>query len=107
AKDNRIRFYTIGLGANQMQVDSILGPITVNAPDDLDEKILEKLANESGGMFFRAKSAKDLTRVYEKINQLEPVKIDQTYLQPKTPLYPWLLAAAFVLLLIIRVIQWR
>lgn len=97
AKDN-IRIYTIGLGANQAQGYDVFGQIVYNPSADLDQKTLQKISKMTHGLFFRATSVEDLQKVYDEINKLVPVKSDQAFLQPKTPMYPWILGACLLLL---------
>ncbi|QOY55372.1 VWA domain-containing protein [Candidatus Sulfurimonas marisnigri] len=59
AKAQNIKIYTIGLGNK----------------GESDEKLLEKIADESGGKFYTAVSAKELQSVYEQIDILESSKI--------------------------------
>lgn len=89
AAKKHIRIYTIGLGALRSSYSR-----------DLDEKLLQKMAQITGGLYFRASNTYDLQDVYQQLNQLEPVKADKTFLRPKTPLYPWFLAVVFFLLVI-------
>jgi len=97
AKDQHIKIYTIGLGASKMTVNTFFGPRVVNPSQDLDIKALQEIAKLTGGAFFRAEDAKDLENIYQKIDQLEPVKSDKVTVRPITPLYPWSLGLAMLL----------
>ncbi|MDO9267412.1 MAG: VWA domain-containing protein [Sulfurimonas sp.] len=59
AKDENIKIYTIGMGNK----------------GEADEALLKQIAQESGGEFFSATSAKELKGVYEKIDEMESSKI--------------------------------
>lgn len=103
-----IRIYTIGLGAEHMMVQGFLGPRMVNTRSDLDEGGLKKIANETGGKYFRARSTLELQQVYQDLDELEPVITDQTVFRPKTSLYPWVLLVAFLFgFLLITPMMWR
>lgn len=65
AKDENIKIYTIGMGNK----------------GEADEALLRQIAEDSGGEFFSAASAKELQAVYSKIDETESSKIkSQEYL---------------------------
>ncbi len=97
AEQNDIKIYTIGIGANKMIVPGLLGPEVINPSADLDEDTLQKIADLTGGMFFRAKSTRDLARVYKEISKLEPTASDTTIFRPATDYYYIPLAIALLL----------
>lgn len=106
AKTFGVRVYTIGLGATQGKV---LSPSGVN-PDgsyvmqyldlDIDEGMLTKIADLTGGKYFRASDDKNLERIYSDINKLEKSEFDKKGAeQRKEEFLPFLLAALFFILL--------
>ena len=71
-----------------------------NIPVDIDEGTLTKIANTTGGKYFRATNNATLKDIYEKIDKLEKAKIDVTSYHKKTEMYlPWAIIALFFLLL--------
>ncbi len=104
AKKQNIKIYTIGIGANSLIVNSVLGPKRINPSADLDEGTLKAIARLTGGAYFRAKDTKALAAAYKKLNQLEPMVGKASFFRPSTPLYPWLLAVA---LLLSFLLAWR
>lgn len=92
-----IRIYTIGLGSNQMLLPGMFGPQVVNPSYDLDEKTLQKIAELTHGMYFRATNGQDLMTVYKQLDKLEPRAGEKEIFRPKTPLYPWPLGLALIL----------
>jgi Ca-activated chloride channel family protein len=72
AKENGLRLYTVGIGAESMRVDDFFGSRTVNPSADLDTKLLTEIAQETGGKFFRARDTKELSGIYREIDKLEP-----------------------------------
>ena len=96
-KDEKIKIYVIGLGANKLTVPTFWGQRTVNPSSDLDISGLKKIAETTGGKFFRAENSKDLKDIYTYINKLEPVKSDKLLVRAITPLYPWLLGLALLI----------
>ena len=52
-----------------------------------------------GGAYFRARDAEALARIYEQLDELEPVESDQEAIRPVDELFFWPLGAAFLLAL--------
>ncbi len=94
AKEQGLRIYTIGVGADRMEVDSLLGTRTVNPSRDLDENTLRHLAQSTGGLYLRAKNTKGLADVYMELDRLEPASTDTELFRPKTELFIWPLGLA-------------
>jgi Ca-activated chloride channel family protein len=93
-----LRIYTIGIGAEQMVVSSITGGMRrVNPSADLDEATLTKIADLTGGRYFRAKDTAGLQDIYRLLDEFEPVAEPEAGFRPVTSLYYWPLAGAFVL----------
>ena len=97
AKDNQLKIYTIGVGADEMIVRSFFGNRKVNPSRDLDEKTLIKVAESTGGKYFRARNSDELNNIYMLLDQLEPVEKDKQYFRPHSELYPWPLGLALAL----------
>ena len=99
-----ITIYTVGIGSDQMQVQTIFGTRTVKTPNDLDEDGLRAIASATGGRYFRASDTKQLSQIYSMLDQLHPVNQGQQTLRPRTALFYWplsisLLLATLILLL--------
>ena len=76
-----IRVYTIGVGANGMAPYPVQTPFGVqyqNIPAELDEPLLQKIADMTGGKYFRATDNTKLKAIYEEIDLLEKTKIEVT-----------------------------
>jgi len=101
AKELNISIYTIGIGADRMLVDTFFGRRVVNPSADLDEKTLNKIAEITGGRYFRARDPQDLEKIYALIDQLEPVADQDQTLRPVRELFHWPLAAALGLALLL------
>ncbi len=98
ARQIGLRIYTIGIGAEQMVVSSITGGMRrVNPSADLDEATLTKIAELTGGRYFRAKDTAGLQDIYRLLDEFEPVAEPEAGFRPITALYYWPLAGAFVL----------
>lgn len=93
AKESGLRIYTIGVGA--APDDSPFGFDSGNS--DLDEPTLRAIAQETGGLYFRATDASALQQVYHRIDQLEPVAGHDLWLRPTTEWFMWPLVLALIL----------
>ncbi len=93
-----LRIYTIGIGAEQMVVPSITGGMRrVNPSADLDEKTLTKIAEQTGGRYFRARDTTALQDIYKLLDEMEPVAEPEAGFRPVTALYYWPLGGALAL----------
>ncbi len=97
AKQIDLKTYTIGIGADEMIVRTIFGRQRVNPSQDLDEKTLKEIAKISGGQYFRARDSENLRQIYQQINQIEPIEVDNKTFRPIKNLYYWPLAFALIL----------
>ncbi len=104
AAANHLKIYTIGIGADEMLVGSFFGYRKVNPSADLDEKMLLKIAESTGGYYYRAKNIDDLNNIYMRIDELEPVEKDKQYFRPHRELYFIPLATA---LFLASLLSWR
>ena len=97
AAANKLKIYTIGVGADEMIVRSFFGSRKVNPSADLDENTLVKIAESTGGRYFRARNADELNNIYMLLDQLEPIEKDKQFFRPRTDLFYWPLALALLL----------
>lgn len=102
ARQVGLRIYTIGIGAEQMEVTSLIGgrrPINPSA--DLDEGTLTEIANLTGGRYFRATDTASLQDIYKLVDELEPVEEPESGFRPVKSYYfvPLGMAVALVTLL--------
>lgn len=83
AKKLGVRVYTIGVGTQ----GQALSPVA-QRPDgsfiydwsivQIDEELLNKIAKETGGQYFRAQDMEELKAIYQEIDRLETTKIETT-----------------------------
>ena len=92
--------YTVGVGADEMMVQDFFGSRVVNPSADLDEETLRAIADQTGGRYFRARDAKGLEKIYEILDELEPVESDIEIIRPVEELFYWPLGVAYVLALL-------
>lgn len=100
AVQENLKIYTIGIGADEMEVRSLFGTRRVNPSQDLDEKTLKTIAKNTGGRYFRARDLQELDQIYRILDELEPVDEESQYFRPTHSLYPWPLASALLLALL-------
>ena len=103
AKLYGIRVYTIGVGTYgtaPFPVQTIFGTQYQQMKVEIDEKLLQTIANNSGGRYFRATSNQKLDEIYQEIDKLERSKIEvMEFKRLHEEFYP-LVAWALALLLL-------
>ncbi len=93
-----LRIYTIGIGAESMDVSSLLGGRrAINPSADLDEETLTAIAQQTGGRYFRATDTASLQEIYALLDELEPVEEPESGFRPVKSYYYWPLGAALAL----------
>jgi Ca-activated chloride channel family protein len=117
ARDLGIRIYTIGIGADRMTLPGLFGSSfgsrQVNPSAELDEATLQKIADTTGGKYFRARNPGELATIYQLLDQLEPVEQATVTYRPRQSLgyLPLLLALllsfALALRYLLRTGGWR
>ena len=98
-----IKTYTIGLGTN----GNALSPVAYNADGsfrygmrqvEIDEALLEDIAESTGGRYFRATDNEKLEEIYAEINKLEKTEIEEIkYYSYDEKYRPWALLACFLI----------
>ncbi|MBL7708358.1 MAG: VWA domain-containing protein [Chitinophagaceae bacterium] len=106
AKTNKVKVYTIGMGARASAVPEVTGNKPANknpAIDFIDEDLLRKIAGETGGRYFRAKDKEGLKNTYDQIDTMEKSKVEvQSFKRYQERYLPFVLAAlAFLFLEIV------
>ncbi|WP_078085555.1 vWA domain-containing protein [Microbulbifer mangrovi] len=104
AKQADVKVYTIGVGAEEMVQPGLLGSRfgarRINPSRDLDSKTLKAIADETGGLYFRAHNPQELARIYAELDRLEPVEQEAETYRPLKSLYVWPLAICLLLSLL-------
>lgn len=99
ARATGVRLYTIGLPSNVQQVGVGFNELT-----------LVYMADETGGVYFRATDARELAAAYESISELERERVGDEVFLTTQELAPWFLLAAGVLVVLeiaMRSSWWR
>lgn len=99
--------YTVGVGADEMMVQDFFGSRVVNPSADLDEDTLRTIAERTGGRYFRARDARGLEKIYEILDELEPVESDVEIIRPVDELFYWPMGIAYVLALLAALVSIR
>ncbi len=81
AAQEKIRIYTIGVGAAVQVVQGLFGARQV-VNSDLDEPTLQAIAKKTNGRYFRARDITSLQQIYALLDKIEP------NLQPRKQLLP-------------------
>lgn len=104
AKTFGVKVYTIGVGTNgkaPMPVQDVFGRIHYQPMDvRIDEATLTKIADITGGKYFRATNNEKLVKVYNEIDQLEKTIIEETQYEKKSEEFWWFALAASCLLIV-------
>jgi Ca-activated chloride channel homolog len=101
AKTFGIRVYTIGVGTQGMAPYPVQTPYGIqyqDMPVEIDEGILQEIAQTTGGKYFRATDNDKLEQVYKEIDKLEKSKIDVRQFSRKEEKYLVPALIAFFLL---------
>jgi Ca-activated chloride channel family protein len=109
AKTFGIRIYTVGVGAKGEAPYPVQTPFGIRyqmIPADIDEGMLQQIANITGGAYFRATDTRALQEIYDKIDRLEKSRVEVTsYRQAKELFYNWLGAGLVLIFLEIGLSQ--
>jgi Ca-activated chloride channel family protein len=104
AKALGIRIYTIGAGkpggAMYPVEDPIFGKRYVRIDTEIDETLLKNIADETGGLYFRAKDKEGLAEIYKTIGRLEKTKIETKEYANYTELAGVFMLPGFLLLIL-------
>jgi len=107
ARDAKVRVHTIAFGGE--------GGVSVfgfrlalpGGGEQVDEAGLQRIAQDTGGRFFRARDTESLAGIYAEIDRLEPVKRPGQAVRPRIERYPWPLGIALALALLAALPAWR
>jgi Ca-activated chloride channel family protein len=104
AKTFGVKIYTVGVGRGGLVPYPFRHPLggvvyqEVEIP--IDEENLTRIAETTGGRFFRARDAESLKAVYEEIDSLERTEIEQVRYVRYTELAPRFMTAALAFLVL-------
>jgi len=103
AKSFKVRVYTIGVGTEGQAPYPVQTPFGIQKqmmPVQIDEALLNKIAKETGGKYYRARNNKALESIYADIDKLEKTKVEiSSYKHYAELFFPFALLAIICLLL--------
>jgi len=103
AKTLDTKVYTIGAGsrgiAKVLTKDNLGRDVVVRQQVQIDEDTLQKIADMTGGTYFRATDLNELDNVYKTIDQMEKTSRTIQGFTVEREFFPYLLIAALLMLL--------
>jgi len=103
AKMFGIRVYTIGVGSRgyaPYPVQTMYGIQMQQMEVQIDEELLQQIAQQTDGRYFRAENNSKLREIYDEIDQLEKSKIDVQEFKRKHEMFlPFALLAVGLLII--------
>ena len=103
---NKVRVYTVGIGAESVNVDSLFGSRRINPSAELDIAMMTEMADRTGGRFYRARDTAELAGIYRDIDRLEPVADTAEALRPVDELYAMPLALSLLAVALAFALPW-
>lgn len=97
-----ITLYTVGIGSRNsvMKLDSMFGSSFQRVEGSFDEKLLQEMADTTGGVYYKAADGESMAKAMAQIDQLEKNSVEQNIIvnwKEFYPLFCWL-AIAFLLI---------
>ena len=109
AKDKDVRIYTVGIGSEGAVPFPNRAPYFGRSFEiGLDEPLLRRIAEHTGGVYRRATDPRALELIYQEINRLEKTEVEvKTYSYPvETEHFVWFLYGALVLIALSQLLRW-
>jgi Ca-activated chloride channel family protein len=100
----KVKVYTVGIGERgTAPMPVFMGGQKVgyqNVAVDVDEDTLQKIADKTGGKYYRADNAERFQQIYAEIDKLEKTDASVKKYTQFDELFPWFIAGGLLLLLI-------
>ncbi len=98
----KVKIYTIGVGTKGLvpyPFKDIYGrTVYQNILIEIDEDVLKKIADVTGGKYYHATDTETLARIYDEIDRLEKSNIEHLGYREYKELFPYFLIPGFILL---------
>ena len=96
-----VKVYTIGAGTKGLAPVPTRDPLTGGkiyrqVKMDIDDESLGKIAQITGGMYFRATDTDSLRNIYKEIDEMETIEVEMTEYRDYKEFYPYLLIFAIL-----------
>ena len=99
-----VKIYTVGIGERgTAPMPVFMGGQKVGyrqIPVDVDEETLQKIADKTGGKYYRADNAEKFRQIYAEIDKLEKTEAVINKYTKFKEIFPWLVAGGLALLLL-------
>lgn len=95
AKAEGVRVYPVAFGGDGGM--SLFGVQIAAGDDPVDEAMLRRIADLTGGRAFRARNTDELAGIYAELDRLEPITAAGAAVRPYIERYAWPLALAMLL----------
>jgi Ca-activated chloride channel family protein len=99
-----VKVYTIGVGTRGRAPipidDPVFGRRLISVEVDIDEVTMRKIAELTGGRYFRATDTEELVAIYHQIDQMEKTKVESETFVEYTDRFVWLVLPALGLLIL-------
>jgi Ca-activated chloride channel family protein len=100
----RIKVYTIGAGTKGLApypTKDIFGNLAYRSVKiDIDDESLKKIAEKTGAEYFRATDTESLRDIYQQIDEMEKVQIEESGYMEYKELFPFFLIPGLALLIL-------
>lgn len=104
AKDFNIKVYTIGVGTRGRAPYPVTDPYGrtqyVMMDVGIDEKLLQEIANNTGGLYFRATDKDSLQQIFSEIDRWEKTEITTKKYHEAKDIFVYFILAALIFLLL-------
>ena len=109
AKQKGVKVYTVGVGSKGRVPVPMNHPVFGNRQIyqrvEIDKKTLQAIADETGGLYFRAENMDRLKEIYANIDQMEKTEVKTKTFAEYQDLYRYLLVPALGLLAVWILLQ--
>jgi len=109
AKSLGVKVYTIGVGmrgnAPMPELDPFGRHVLKLEPVDIDEETLTKIADMTGGKYYRADNAERFQEIYAEINKLEKSDIETKKYTEYKELFAWCVLIGLTILLTEQILK--
>lgn len=101
-----VKVYTIGMSAGSAPTILEKGTVARSSTGGLDEALLRRIANGTGGEYFRAVDKESLQNIYARIDKLEKSNVEVSNRTRYEEQFRWPLSAAVLLLLLALLLRY-
>jgi Ca-activated chloride channel homolog len=99
-----VKVYTIGAGTKERARFCINGSLQ-DVSIQFDDALLRKIADKTGGQYFRAEDGASLAKIYKQIDKLERTQIEGVKFTEYRQFYPWFVAIGLGLVVLANVLR--